>query len=179
MEKVNDINDIAESINFLKDFIEAQKEVIGNVKCEFAQQVVDKLDNFLANLQTTEVEKFIKKDFALKMLKINKEDQDKIVIEDNQLSQAQQLISDTCDKIKEMLLEKNRKYGNSALVPKRIFSKANPIEQINVRMDDKLGRIESGQKDEDENPEWDLLGYLILKQVAKGMVGVRDKESKK
>jgi hypothetical protein len=77
------------------------------------------------------------------------------------------LIGSECDKIKEMLLEKNRKYGNSALDPKRIFSNADPIEQINVRIDDKLSRIASGQSDDTEDAELDLIGYLILKRVAK------------
>ena len=81
-------------------------------------------------------------------------------------TQSQFLIIETCDEIKEMLLDKNRKYGDSALNPQRIFSKANTIEQINVRIDDKLSRIKSGQADEDEDVERDLLGYLILKKIA-------------
>jgi len=80
---------------------------------------------------------------------------------------AQELISQECDKIKEILLEKNRKYGNSAIAPVRIFSKADPIEQIKVRLDDKLSRIISDQCDEDEDPALDIIGYLILERVAK------------
>lgn len=82
------------------------------------------------------------------------------------LTETQILISKTCDEIKEMLLEKNRKYGNSALSPKRIFSKASPIEQINVRIDDKLSRIGSVQVDDTEDAVSDLLGYLVLRKVA-------------
>jgi len=66
-----------------------------------------------------------------------------------------------------MLLEKNRKYGNSALEPIRIFSKADSIEQIKVRIDDKLNRLLSGQMDEDEDVCLDLIGYLILLMIAK------------
>jgi hypothetical protein len=66
------------------------------------------------------------------------------------------------DKIKKMLIDKNRKYGNSALEPKRVFSKASPQEQLRVRMDDKISRLMSGQCDEDEDVIEDLLGYLIL-----------------
>lgn len=82
------------------------------------------------------------------------------------LTQSQIFILETCNAIKEMLLDKNRKYGDSALNPQRIFSRADPIEQINIRIDDKLSRIKSGQFDEDEDVEEDLLGYLILKKVA-------------
>jgi hypothetical protein len=76
------------------------------------------------------------------------------------------LISNECDKLKHMLLDKNRKYGNSALEPKRIFSKADPIEQLKVRIDDKLSRIVAGTLGEDEDVVLDLLGYLILLRVA-------------
>ena len=41
----------------------------------------------------------------------------------------------------DLLLAKNDAYGNSALDPVRIFSRADPIEQLNVRLDDKLSRL--------------------------------------
>ena len=82
---------------------------------------------------------------------------------------ALELIKEECDKIFNLLKEKNLKYGNSALSPQRIFSKADPIEQINVRIDDKLSRIKNRQNNEDEDVEQDLIGYLILKRVAKRM----------
>ena len=69
--------------------------------------------------------------------------------------------------IREMLLDKNRKYGNSALEPLRIFSKADPLEQISVRIDDKLSRIKSAQADDLEDAKLDLIGYLILEAIAK------------
>jgi hypothetical protein len=82
-------------------------------------------------------------------------------------TQSQQDIARTCDEIREMLLEKNRKYGDSALNPVRIFSQASTIEQLKVRMDDKLSRLRNAQDDEDEDVIADLIGYLILLQVAK------------
>lgn len=83
------------------------------------------------------------------------------------LSDTQKKIAEICDEVKSILLEKNRKYGDSAINPKRVFSKASPIEQINVRIDDKLSRILSAQDDDTEDAELDLIGYLILKRVAK------------
>lgn len=85
----------------------------------------------------------------------------------NRTKTAQELIAQECINIKDILIEKNRKYGNSAIEPCRIFSKASPLEQINVRLDDKLSRLMSGQADEDEDVELDIIGYLILKRVAK------------
>lgn len=82
------------------------------------------------------------------------------------MSDTQELIAQECDRLKEMLLEKNRKYGDSAVNPRRIFSRASALEQINVRIDDKLSRIASGQSDDTEDAELDLIGYLILKRVA-------------
>jgi hypothetical protein len=71
------------------------------------------------------------------------------------------------NRIAEMLIEKNRKYGNSALAPVRVFSKCDSVEQLKVRIDDKLSRLVSAQGDEDEDVADDLLGYLILLKLAK------------
>lgn len=71
------------------------------------------------------------------------------------------------EEIIAVLLEKNRKYGDAALNPIRVFSKQNSLEQINVRLDDKLSRMANRQNDEDEDVDLDILGYMLLKQIAK------------
>ena len=73
-----------------------------------------------------------------------------------------------CEDIKNLLLEKNRKYGDSALNPNRIFSKADAVEQILVRIDDKLNRIQKGAGllANDEDVVNDLIGYLVLLKIA-------------
>ena len=76
-------------------------------------------------------------------------------------------IAETCDGIKRVLLEKNRAYGNSALDPVRIFSRADPVEQLNVRIDDKLSRIARGREYAGDDTELDLIGYLLLRRVAR------------
>lgn len=76
-------------------------------------------------------------------------------------------LNQVLDGLEALLLAKNRKYGDSALNPAQTFSSASPIELINVRLDDKLSRIRNRQTDEDEDVEIDLIGYLILKQIAK------------
>lgn len=75
-------------------------------------------------------------------------------------------IIDVCLGLAELLLEKNRKYGNSALNPVRVFSKASATEQIRVRLDDKLSRLQSMQADDDEDVILDLMGYLVLLRIA-------------
>lgn len=84
----------------------------------------------------------------------------------NEVTQSQIDIATICDQLKELLLEKNRKYGDSALNPVRVFSNANPLEQIRVRLDDKLSRLRNQQNDEDEDVLTDLIGYLVLYKVA-------------
>lgn len=85
---------------------------------------------------------------------------------ESQVTQSQIDIAVICDEVKELLLEKNRKYGDSALNPVRIFSKASTLEQLKVRMDDKLSRLRNAADDEDEDVIMDLVGYLILFKVA-------------
>lgn len=68
------------------------------------------------------------------------------------------------DEIVNLLVQKNAAYGNSALDPVRVFSKADNIEQLNVRIDDKLSRLARGS-DAGEDVIKDLLGYLLLYRV--------------
>lgn len=76
-------------------------------------------------------------------------------------------IARVCDKIKQLLLQKNMQYGDSALNPIRVLSKAGPIEQILVRIDDKLNRIKQGGiLEDDEDVVMDLIGYFVLLKIA-------------
>ena len=76
-------------------------------------------------------------------------------------------IQEVLDQVGELLIAKNRKYGNSAIKPVRIFSSADPAEQLKVRIDDKLSRIAQGHgEDLDEDTVQDLIGYLVLLKVA-------------
>lgn len=64
--------------------------------------------------------------------------------------------------IADVLLEKNNRYGNSALEPIKIFAKGeNAGNSICVRIDDKLSRIKNSDKLR-KNDVFDLIGYLIL-----------------
>ena len=69
------------------------------------------------------------------------------------------------DEIGTMLIEKNRAYGNSALDPVRVFSRADPVEQLKVRIDDKISRLQRGHA-AGEDTVTDLIGYLVLLKVA-------------
>ena len=76
-------------------------------------------------------------------------------------------IARICDDVKQLLLAKNLKYGDSALNPVRIMSHASPTEQILVRIDDKLSRIARGNVvNDDEDVLNDLIGYFVLLKIA-------------
>jgi hypothetical protein len=68
--------------------------------------------------------------------------------------------------ITEMLINKNISYGDSALKPARIFSQSDNIEQIKIRIDDKINRVKNNQGFAGDNDIDDLIGYLILLKIA-------------
>jgi len=68
--------------------------------------------------------------------------------------------------IRELLVSKNLKYGNSALEPLGVFSKLSAKEGLLVRIDDKLKRIKNGSLEkDDEDVINDLVGYLVLLKI--------------
>ena len=69
--------------------------------------------------------------------------------------------------IRDMLIAKNRAYGDSAIDPVRVFSKADAVEQIYVRIDDKLSRVKRGHEYPGDDTISDLIGYLVLLLIAK------------
>ncbi|MCK9513096.1 MAG: hypothetical protein M0R28_17970 [Pigmentiphaga sp.] len=70
------------------------------------------------------------------------------------------------DALVDLLVRKNEAYGDSALRPVRIFSRASVLDGLAIRIDDKLSRIARGHA-AGEDVEEDLLGYLLLRRVAK------------
>ena len=80
----------------------------------------------------------------------------------------------SCLEIMEMLIQKNVSYGDSALSPVRIFAQSDNIEQIKIRIDDKINRVKNNQGFAGDNDIDDLIGYLILLKIA--IDKSRDKE---
>jgi hypothetical protein len=81
-------------------------------------------------------------------------------------NKTESAIVEECNKLIKLLIDKNRAYGNSALDPVRTFSKADNIEQLKVRIDDKLSRFMRGKEYMGDNDIDDLMGYLILLKIA-------------
>lgn len=77
-------------------------------------------------------------------------------------------IIETTNELRNLLLQKNKAYGNSALEPLNVFSQQNAVDSLCARLDDKLSRIKNkGLNDKTEDTLFDLAGYLILLIIAK------------
>ena len=78
-----------------------------------------------------------------------------------EINNAQNNLKEVCESLKLFLLEKNKRYGNSALEPINVFSKLSPEEGMKLRMDDKVKRIKNSNELR-KNDVVDLAGYLML-----------------
>lgn len=87
------------------------------------------------------------------------------LIESPEASLFRDKVQDVLKGLENLLVEKNKSYGNSALDPVRAFSKVSTQEQIRVRIDDKLSRLIRGKEFNDEDTVNDLIGYLVLLKI--------------
>lgn len=85
------------------------------------------------------------------------------------LTPTQWKITQVIDEIEKLLIDKNNAYGNSFADPIGVFSKADALAQLDVRIDDKLNRIKKGSEYQGDDTELDLIGYLILKRVLRAL----------
>ena len=90
------------------------------------------------------------------------------------MTETQENLAKVFDSMKGVVLEKNRRYGDAALAPKRIFSKLDAGEGLKVRIDDKLGRVMNSDGDARKNDVADLIGYLALYSVSRGWLDFSD-----
>ena len=80
---------------------------------------------------------------------------------------TQNKIIEICDGIKELLLEKNKRYGDAALNPDKIFSKLDASEGIRIRLNDKIARIKNSIEPKLAiNDLSDIQGYLVLLMIS-------------
>jgi hypothetical protein len=76
-------------------------------------------------------------------------------------------VTQALEEIRDLLIAKNQKYGNSALEPLGVFSQLSAKDGLLVRIDDKLKRIKNGSLEkDDEDVVNDLIGYLILLKIS-------------
>lgn len=85
------------------------------------------------------------------------------------IENTQQKISEITEAIRDLLLYKNQKYGDSALKPKQIFYKGEARDSIMIRLDDKLRRIMANTDTTPRiNDVADIIGYCTLLLVSMG-----------
>ncbi len=85
------------------------------------------------------------------------------------MKETQGKIEEVCGAIKDLLLYKNQKYGDSAINPKKIFYKGNSTNSILIRLDDKLGRVIANQEEKPRmNDVADIIGYCVLLLISLG-----------
>ena len=89
---------------------------------------------------------------------------------EDEISIAESKIIRVCGNMCNFLREKNRSYGNSVLDPIRLFSQADDFEQLMVRIDDKISRLQRGNFALEDRVELhkDLMGYHALALVKLG-----------
>lgn len=75
-----------------------------------------------------------------------------------------------------VLIEKNKRYGNSALQPKRVFFKGESTDSILIRLDDKYSRVCNSETIR-VNDMFDILGYLFLLSISKKYYGTNDENA--
>jgi hypothetical protein len=72
-----------------------------------------------------------------------------------------ELKNSVLNSVSEVLIEKNRKYGNAALEPIGLFYKGDSAASIAIRIDDKISRVRNAEELR-KNDMFDLLGYGLL-----------------
>jgi hypothetical protein len=83
---------------------------------------------------------------------------------------TQRKVRQITDAMKDLLLYKNQKYGDSAISPKKIFYKGDNTNSILIRLDDKLGRVMSNTEDKPRvNDVADIIGYCTLLLISMGV----------
>lgn len=115
------------------------------------------------------------------MGKINENGKEKTfkeyISEHEKLTESQKKIVEVCDSMKDLLLYKNQKYGDSALNPEPIFYKGNATNSILIRLNDKIGRIKNNTEELPRvNDVCDVIGYctllLVSMEVSKHEIGL-------
>ena len=83
---------------------------------------------------------------------------------------TQRKIREITGAMKDLLLYKNQKYGDSAINPKKVFYKGDSTNSILIRLDDKLGRVRSNTEEKPRvNDVCDIIGYCTLLLISMGV----------
>jgi hypothetical protein len=90
------------------------------------------------------------------------------------MTETQKKIGCVFDSMKQVVIEKNKRYGDAALAPRRIFSRLDAGEGIKVRLDDKISRIMNNSGEIRKNDVADIMGYLALLSISQDWTDFSD-----
>jgi len=91
-------------------------------------------------------------------------------MKENTLSGTQKKISDIVDSVKNLLLYKNKLYGDSAINPRKGWYKGDSVNSILIRLNDKQARIDNNPDPVPRvNDVVDIIGYGILLLISMGI----------
>jgi len=83
-------------------------------------------------------------------------------------------ITSVLNSLCDLIVEKNRRYGDSALEPVRLFApRIEPGDAIRIRLDDKLARVRNSGELR-KNDVADIMGYLCLLCISEGWTDFSD-----
>ena len=83
---------------------------------------------------------------------------------------TQRKIREIIEAMKDLLLYKNQKYGDSVINPKKVFYKGDSTNSILICLDDKLGRVMSNTEEKPRvNDVCDIIGYCTLLLISMGV----------
>lgn len=83
------------------------------------------------------------------------------------ISSFEQNVRRILDGVADTIVAKNLSYGDAALNPIRVFSKADRMEQLYTRLDDKLSRVQKGHEYPGDDTIRDIIGYCTLILIAR------------
>lgn len=134
--------------------------------------VVEKIDKFYHVRCNENYESLCLLETSIELIDAPEEDRQVTDIEFENETTAFK-IGKTLVSLEELLLEKNKRYGDSALHPKKIFFKGEAENTILQRIDEKLMRVENS-KELRKNDVADIMGYLVLLCIQKGWTDFKD-----
>jgi len=86
---------------------------------------------------------------------------------------TQEKIDILFDNFKDFLKEKNKRYGDAAISPIKVFSRSDSGSQICNRCDDKLSRIKNSAELK-KNDCADIFGYIALLLIENNWLDFED-----
>lgn len=174
---IDEVNDFFRQHKGFKKFAEGKigypfhllKEMFLNQKAKPHLDADDDFENLTKGIENAnkDFKKFAKEKNGLYPFHLLKEE---FVKEKDKKTDSQEKIIEICDAMKDLLLFKNSRYGDSALNPKKVFYKGDSTNSILIRLNDKIGRIENRDTELPRvNDAADLIGYLVLLLISMGV----------